>query len=124
MEHVIDSRRTLQDDRLLINGGGGGVFTGTNTVRCCRYCYRVELDATTAHFVWLSARERMIAVHPMTQMLEEATFSANVAKDLGVPGPVQFLLRASYVERYPEPVSLRRPVAAMLVDKIEGQTAS
>lgn len=36
--------------------------------------------------MWLSARERMIAVHPMTQMLEEPTFNLNVAKTLGPTG--------------------------------------
>jgi hypothetical protein len=59
----------------------------------------------------LGIRERMLAIHPMTQMLEETTFREGVAKELGVSGAVQFILRASYLERYPDPVSLRMPVS-------------
>ena len=59
----------------------------------------------------LGIRERMIAIHPMTQMLEEAPFREGVAKELGVSSPVQFILRASYLKRYPDPVSLRMPVS-------------
>ena len=61
--------------------------------------------------MWLGIRERMIAIHPMTQILEEAPFRDQVARQLGVSGQVQFILRASYVTRYPDPVSLRMPVS-------------
>ena len=61
--------------------------------------------------VLLRARDRMIAIHPMTQMLEEETWKNKVAKDLGVPGEVQWILRIGYVKSYPEPVSLRAPVS-------------
>ena len=58
----------------------------------------------------LGARERMIAIHPMTQMLEEAPIRDQVARELRVSGDLQFILRASYLKRYPDPVSLRMPV--------------
>ena len=59
----------------------------------------------------LKIREKMIAVHPMTQMLEEAPWKNNVAKELGVTGEVQWILRIGYLKSYPDPVSLRRPVS-------------
>jgi len=61
--------------------------------------------------VLLKARDKMIAVHPMTQMLEEEPWKNKVAKDLGVPGEVQWILRIGYVQTYPDPVSLRAPVS-------------
>jgi hypothetical protein len=61
--------------------------------------------------MWLGGRERMIAIHPMTQILEEAPFRDQVARQLGVSGRVQFILRTSYLARYPDPVSLRMPVS-------------
>jgi hypothetical protein len=64
--------------------------------------------------MWLGVRDRSIAVHPMTQMLEESPFRDAIARDLGIPSPIQFLLRVGYVERYPEPVSIRRPVVAFI----------
>ena len=58
----------------------------------------------------LLARERNIALQPMTQYLEEAAglnqIAANHPKDM-YP---QFILRVGYLKRYPKPVSLRRPV--------------
>ncbi len=64
--------------------------------------------------MWLQVRDRSIAIHPMTQMLEEDAFRERVAPELGITGQVQFILRVSYVARYPDPVSLRRPVSAIL----------
>ncbi|MDZ4799970.1 MAG: nitroreductase family protein [Bryobacteraceae bacterium] len=64
--------------------------------------------------MWLDARERGIAIHPMTQMLEEKPFQGRVASALGVSGDVQFILRVGYVKRYPAPTSLRVPVTAIL----------
>ncbi len=58
----------------------------------------------------LKAREKNIAVHPMSQALEEKPWKDQVAEKLGIQGEVQFLLRVGYVNSYPEPVSPRRPV--------------
>lgn len=58
----------------------------------------------------LGLRERMLAIHPMSQLLEEAPFAREVGTRLGTRDPVQFVLRVGYVGAYPEPVSLRRPV--------------
>lgn len=68
----------------------------------------------------LLLRQRMIAVHPMTQMLEEAPFRNSVAKELDIKGSVQFILRAGYLSAYPDPVSLRMPIERFTTRKQYG----
>lgn len=60
--------------------------------------------------LWLKVREKNIAIHPMTQLLEESMAGRTVNQTTGISGNVQFLLRTGYVKNYPEPVSLRRSV--------------
>jgi hypothetical protein len=64
--------------------------------------------------MWLEAGPRSIAVHPMSQVLEEAPFKDQMSGDLGLPGRMQFVLRIGYVPAYPRPVSLRMPVSWFL----------
>jgi hypothetical protein len=59
----------------------------------------------------LKIRERMIAVHPMTQVLEELPFRDIISKDIGSSKRIQFVLRVGYLKKYPDPVSLRMPVS-------------
>ncbi len=59
----------------------------------------------------LRIRERMIGIHPMSQMLEEEPWKNQVAKDLGLTGEVQWILRIGYLKNYPDPVSLRMPLS-------------
>ncbi|NDQ56846.1 MAG: nitroreductase [Acidipila sp.] len=59
--------------------------------------------------MWLRLRDRKIAIHPMTQMLEEAPWREQVAKNLGIDGVPQFLLRIGYLVSYPNPMSVRMP---------------
>lgn len=59
----------------------------------------------------LLARERNIALHPMTQYLEEKAGINQIAASHQTGMIPQFLLRVGYLNRYPEPVSLRRPVS-------------
>jgi len=62
--------------------------------------------------LFLKVRDRQIALHPMTQMLEEQESLKNdVAGTLDLTGEVQWILRMGYVRSYPDPVSLRRPVS-------------
>jgi len=63
----------------------------------------------------LGVRDRMIAVHPMSQMLEETPFREDAARALGISGAMQFILRAGYLNRYPDPVSPRRPASSFIV---------
>ncbi|MBD1392998.1 Acg family FMN-binding oxidoreductase [Mucilaginibacter glaciei] len=60
--------------------------------------------------LFLKVRDKNIAIHPMTQILEEPAIQHNLNSSTGLTDPVQFILRTGYVKDYPEPVSLRRPV--------------
>ena len=60
--------------------------------------------------LFLKVRERNIAIHPMTQILEEASTRQLLNKSIGISDHIQFILRMGYLKTYPEPVSLRRPV--------------
>lgn len=60
--------------------------------------------------IWLKVRGRNIVIHPMTQILEEEKTRKMINKSLEINENIQFLLRVGYVEKYPEPVTLRRPV--------------
>jgi hypothetical protein len=62
----------------------------------------------------LLARERNIALHPMTQVLEEEKGQREIASNHGTDVVPQFVLRAGYLDTYPEPVSLRRSVASFV----------
>ena len=59
----------------------------------------------------LIARERNIAIHPMTQSLEEKHGQANIKASHATEIFPQFMLRVGYINKYPDPVTLRRPVS-------------
>lgn len=58
----------------------------------------------------LAARARNIGIQPMTQVLEEKSGRAAIAGNHNRHFFPQFVLRVGYLDRYPKPVSLRRPV--------------
>lgn len=60
--------------------------------------------------LWLKIREKNIAIHPMTQIIEEASTNQKLNQSIGLNEPVQFILRTGYLKNYPEPVSPRRTV--------------
>ncbi len=60
--------------------------------------------------LWLKVRDKNIAIHPMTQIIEESSTNQILNQSIGINEPVQFILRTGYLKNYPEPVSLRRPV--------------
>jgi hypothetical protein len=60
--------------------------------------------------LFLKVRERNIAIHPMTQILEESSTKQQLNQAIGISQNIQFILRTGYLEDYPQPVSLRRPV--------------
>jgi hypothetical protein len=62
----------------------------------------------------LLARERHIALHPMTQVLEEEKGRREIASNHGKEVFPQFVLRVGYLDHYPTPVSLRRTVASFV----------
>jgi hypothetical protein len=60
--------------------------------------------------LFLKVREKGIAIHPMTQILEEASTQKILNQSIDIRDPIQFILRTGYVKDYPPPVSLRRSV--------------
>ena len=71
-----------------------------------------DLIETGRHFerMALLACEHGIGIHPMTQMLEEKSGIEQIAGFHGSGFFPQFVLRVGYLETYPDPVSMRRPV--------------
>ena len=60
--------------------------------------------------LFLKVRERNIAIHPMTQILEETSTKQLLNQSIGISDKIQFILRMGYLKYYPEPISLRQPV--------------
>ncbi|MEP7236970.1 MAG: hypothetical protein ABI685_03860 [Ferruginibacter sp.] len=60
--------------------------------------------------LFLKVRDKGIAIHPMTQILEETSTRQTINQSTGINDNIQFILRMGYVKNYPDPVSLRRPV--------------
>ena len=50
------------------------------------------------------------SIHPMSQILEEASTKQSINNSIGINDNIHFILRVGYVKNYPAPVSLRRPV--------------
>jgi hypothetical protein len=59
--------------------------------------------------IFLKVRDKNIAIHPMTQILEEDETKQQVNSSMGINDKIQFILRMGYLKNYPEPVTLRRP---------------
>jgi hypothetical protein len=62
----------------------------------------------------LLATELKLAIHPMTQQIEEEKWRRDIAGRHAPDMLPQFILRVGYVDEYPAPVSLRRPVSWFL----------
>lgn len=65
--------------------------------------------------LFLKVRGKGIALHPMSQILEEPSTNQTVNQSIGVNDAIQFILRIGYVKNYSEPVSLRRPVERFVI---------
>ena len=91
--------------KLVQEGGGWLILTGPSESPA-------DLIGTGRGFqrMALLLREMCLAVQPMTQILEEKVGREMVRANH--PGSLepQFILRVGYLDRYPDPVSLRRPV--------------
>ena len=59
----------------------------------------------------LEAKNRMIAIHPMSQTLEETRGQKHIMDNHASGTLPHFMLRVGYLDKYPDPVSIRRPVA-------------
>jgi hypothetical protein len=60
--------------------------------------------------LFLKVRGKSVAIHPMTQILEEPSTRQTLNQSVGISESIQFILRTGYVKNYHPPVSLRRPV--------------
>lgn len=87
---------------LVVSSGGAGLADLINAGRV--------LEST-----WLRASERLIAFHPMSQVLEEEPWRSQLVKELNQSGDIEFVIRIGYVENYKPPVSLRMPVSKIVV---------
>lgn len=64
--------------------------------------------------LWLSVRDKKIALHPMTQLIEETAIRNELASILGIKDELQLLLRVGYIKDYPQPVSPRMPLTNII----------
>lgn len=64
--------------------------------------------------IGIAGIDKKIALHPMTQPIEENEFKMRLKESLPVKGEIQFVLRSSYVEEYPSPVSVRMEVKQII----------
>ena len=65
--------------------------------------------------IWLKSRQARIAIHPMSQMLEEEPMRHQIASAIGITETVQFIVRIGRINNYPQPVSPRMLIANILV---------
>lgn len=87
-------------------------ITGTTIIAASGVGYLLSDKKTGKRMqrLFLKVRERSLALHPMTQILEEPSMAATVNQSIGIGNNIQFILRMGYLKSYPKPVSLRRPV--------------
>lgn len=64
----------------------------------------------------IECRDLMIGFHPMNQMIEVEDFEQKANDYLGLKGKIQYVARIGYVDNYPAPVSVRRPVSEFITD--------
>ena len=105
MKKGMRKRSVDQTARLVGQGGGWFVITspGESVADLIEAGRRFERMA-------LMARERGVALHPMTQILEEEIGRSEIASNHDAGMLPQFVLRVGYLDPYPDPVSPRRPV--------------
>lgn len=109
MKESMRKRSVEQTARLVGQGGGWFVITSTGD------SVADLIDAGRGfERMALMARERGVAVHPMTQILEEEVGRKGIASNHDAGTLPQFILRVGYLDKYPDPVSPRRPVSWFL----------
>jgi len=109
MKQSMRKRSVEQAARLAGQGGGWFVITSpgesvADLIEAGRGFERMAL----------MARERGVALHPMTQILEEEIGRRGIASNHDAGMIPQFVLRVGYLDPYPDPVSPRRPVSWFL----------
>lgn len=66
--------------------------------------------------VLLKATELKVAVHPMSQVLEEDPWKSEISKKLDTKENIQMVLRIGYVDDYGNPTSLRRDISEIIIN--------
>jgi hypothetical protein len=64
--------------------------------------------------VWLKCVENEIAVHPISQVLEEKEYYDKLKKELNIQGEIQMVLRVGKVKKYPERIGRRIDVEKII----------
>jgi hypothetical protein len=64
----------------------------------------------------IGCQNKTIAIYPITQYLEIQSGTKPIAANHQATMIPQFMLRVGHLKRYPEPVSLRRPVSWFVGD--------
>ena len=73
----------------------------------------------------IECRDLMIGFHPMNQMIEEVAYESLVNETMGLNHQIQFVARIGYVDQYPDPVSVRRPISDFVKDfRVIGEKSS
>ena len=109
MKQSMRKRSVEQTAKLAGQGGGWFVITSNGE----SVADLIETGRTFERMA-LMARERKVAIHPMTQILEEEVGRREIASNHDTGMIPQFVLRAGYLDPYPDPVSPRRPVSWFL----------
>jgi len=65
----------------------------------------------------LKCRKMNIGFHPMNQIIEEIGFENEANTLFGIGERIAFIARIGYIDKYPEPVSVRRPVESFTTFK-------
>ena len=86
------------------NNAGFFILTGGNTPE--------ELIRTgmSLQKAWLMATRYQVAIHPMSQLLEEEPYRSEIQKRLHLKQSVQMVLRAGYVPKYLKNNKIRRDI--------------
>lgn len=63
---------------------------------------------------WLTATRHQVAIHPMSQLLEEEPYRSEIQKRLHLEQPVQMVLRAGYVPQYGKNNKIRRDIGQFI----------
>lgn len=102
---------TIQTVKEQVKAGGGWLVLTSKDASVA------ELIRTGRNLqrIWLKLRERNLALHPMTQALEEAVTAKELPVALGITDNIQLVLRLGYVSHYPYPVSPRMPFQRIIM---------
>lgn len=99
--------KTLQKTvELTENCGGWLIFTSEGSEP-----ENILMTGRNFENMFLKARDKMVAMHPMSQVLEEGPWKYQIGEELNLEDHVQMVLRVGYLAGYPQPVSLRMPAA-------------